>query len=238
MPNLRGLGLLACLLSALAAPTQASEAVVCLQDQLAALGFGPGTADGRPGPATRAALAVHEAAEGTLASRDLVPFSAIVFCRELGLRDPSLRQHWPAFGRRLRVEGAGNGDGTLRARLAEEATAAPSKVETRFGVRPAAPVVIVIGSDAGAIAERARPHTGASAGAVGRFAAQTCRDAPPENGIGSTHLPGVILFCHRPEAPFPRGFNARELRNRQGHMLAMEMIAQLIGDPANGKEDE
>lgn len=222
----------------LAAQARAEEGVVCLQKQLAALGFDPGKADGRPGPATRRALAAYEAEKGVLADRTLDPVSAIVFCRELGLRDPRMVQHWPAFGRRLRVEVAGYRDDDLRAWLLEEAGAALAKVEALFGVRLAAPVDIVIGSDAAEIAERARPYTGASAGAVGRFATRTCRDAPPDYGISVTHLPGVILFCHQPDAAFPGGFNARELRNQLGRMLAMEMIAQLTGDPANGSDDD
>jgi hypothetical protein len=79
--------------------------------------------------------------------------------------------------------------------------------------------------------------TDSPAASVRRFAKRLCQDAP-DYGIASTHLPGVILFCHRPDATYNSGFTARDLRNQLGRMLAMEMITQLTGDPATGSDDE
>lgn len=238
MKPLRRIVPLACLaLAACVTPLRAEESVTCLQEQLVELGFDPGTPDGSIGPATRRALERYEAARGIVAERDLDKVSAIVFCRELGLRDPSLIRHWPASDRRLRVEVAGEADNDLRADLIYEANASLGKLEKFFDVRLAAPVDIVIGSNAGEIAQRAQPFTASSAGALGRFAKRLCQDAPPY-GVSTTHLPGVILICHRPDATYPGGFNMREVRNRLGGMLAMEMIAQLTGDPANGSDND
>ncbi len=223
-------------LALLSQPALAGEGALCLQEQLSTLGFDPGKPDGKIGPATRRALAAFEAANTPVAMRALDEFSALVFCRELGLEDPDLKRHWPAFGRRLRIEIAGEPDNDLRTALLNEANAALLKVETLFDVRLVAPVDIVFGSDAGEIAERAVPLTASSAGAVKRFGVQMCQDAP-DYGVSSTHLPGVILFCHRPDAVYNGGFNIRAVRNQLGRMLAMEMITQLTGDPATGSDD-
>jgi peptidoglycan hydrolase-like protein with peptidoglycan-binding domain len=223
------------LMLALATPLRAEDSVTCLQEQLAALGHDPGPPDGSVGPATRRALAAYEAANGVVADRKLDAFSAQVFCRELGLADPALKRHWPAFGRRLRVEIAGVPDNDLRTDLLLEADAAVSKVEMLFKVELATPVDIVLGSNAAEIAERAIPMTASPAGAVQRFATRLCQDAP-DYGVSSSHLPGVILFCHRPDAVYHGGFNTREVRNQLGRVLAMEMITQLTGDPATGSD--
>jgi peptidoglycan hydrolase-like protein with peptidoglycan-binding domain len=230
-------GLVGLILMTLVTPLRAQEAVVCLQEQLAALGHDPGPPDGSVGPATRRALGALEAANGVVADRKLDPFSALVFCRELGLADPALKRHWPAFGRRLRIEIAGTPDNDLRTDLLFEANAALSKVETLFDLELAAPVNIVFGSNAAEIAERAAPLTASPVGAVRRFAFRLCR-AAPDYGVSSSHLPGVILFCHRPDAVYHGGFNTREVRNQLGRMLAMEMITQLTGDPATGSDDQ
>lgn len=216
---------------------RAEEGVLCLQNQLAALGFDPGPADGSAGPATRRALDQYETANGKVADRTLDAFSAIVFCRELGLRDAALTRHWPASGHRLRIEIADTPDDNIKAALLSEANAALGKVETLFKVRLAAPVDIVFGTEASKIAKRAEPFTASSAGAVGRFASGVCKDAP-DYGVSMTHLPGVILICQQSGVVYHGGFDQREVRSRLGHMLAMEMIAQLTGDPANGSEED
>jgi hypothetical protein len=76
MRYLRSICLWAALITALTAPARADEAVICLQEQLAALGFDPGKADGQAGPATRSALADYEAANTSLSSRTLDSFTA------------------------------------------------------------------------------------------------------------------------------------------------------------------
>ncbi len=235
----QSLRLLTALFLALAAgqPSAANEGTTCLQEQLTALGFNAGAADGKIGPATRSALAALEAANGSLADRQLDAFTSLVFCRELGLATASLSRHWPSFGRRLRIEVAGAPDNDLRTDLLLEASDALTKVETLFEVELAAPIDIVIGSDAGEIADRAAPLTDSPAASVRRFAKRLCQDAP-DYGIASTHLPGVILFCHQRNATYNSGFTARDLRNQLGRMLAMEMITQLTGDPATGSDDE
>jgi peptidoglycan hydrolase-like protein with peptidoglycan-binding domain len=230
-------GLVSLMLIALALPLRADEAVVCLQKQLAALGHDPGPPDGSVGPATRRALEAFEAANGDVADRPLDAFSALVFCRELGLTDTALKRHWPSFGRRLRIEIAGTPDNQLRSDLLFEASAAVSKVETLFDVDLAAPVNIVFGSNATEIADRAIPLARSSAGAVRRFAKRLCEDAPGY-GVSSSHLPGVILFCTRPGAVSIGGFNIRDVRNELGRLLAMEMVTQLTGDPATGSDDD
>lgn len=233
----RVLGVLGLAILGLAAPVSAEEGALCLQRQLAALGHDPGATDGRIGPATRRALEAYEAEKGRVADRRLDAFSAIVFCRELGLRDPALAREWPSSDRRLRVEIAGEPDDQLRADLIYEANAALAKVETLFDLKLAAPVDIVFGSDPQAIAARAKDFTESSDGAVDRSARRLCREAP-EYGVSTTYLPGVILFCQRPDAVYHGGFPPREVRNRLGGMLAMEVIFQLTGDPANGSEEE
>jgi hypothetical protein len=126
-------------------------------------------------------------------------------------------------------------DNDLRTDLLFEADAAVSKVEMLFKVDLATPVDIVLGSNAAEIAERAIPLTTSPAGAVQRFATRLCQDAP-DYGVSSSHLPGVILFCHRPDAVYHGGFNMREVRNQLGRVLAMEMVTQLTGDPATGSD--
>ncbi|NJS38228.1 MAG: peptidoglycan-binding protein [Rhodobacteraceae bacterium] len=231
--------LLAALWLALAAaqPAAAGENATCLQEQLATLGFNPGPADGKIGPATRNALAAYEAANAIVADRQLDAFSALVFCRELAGADKNLSRHWPSFGRRLRIEVAGTPDNDLRTDLLLEASKALTVVESLFGIQLAAPVDIVIGSNAAKISDRAAPLTETSAASVRRFTARLCQDAP-DYGIASNHLPGVILFCHQPDATYNSGFTARDLRNQLGRVLAMEMITQLTGDPATGSDDE
>lgn len=221
----------------LGAPLHADEGALCLQKQLAALGHDPGAADGRVGPATRRALEAYEAENGQLADRTLDSFSAIIFCRELGLRDSALAKEWPSSGRRLRVEIAGEPDDQLRADLIYEANAALSKILALFDLQLAAPVDIVFGSDAEEIAQRAKAFTESSDGAVERSARRLCREAP-EYGVSTTYLPGVILFCQRPDAVYHGGFPPREVRNQLGGMMAMELIFQLTGDPANGSDED
>ncbi|TAG13514.1 MAG: peptidoglycan-binding protein, partial [Rhodobacterales bacterium] len=217
-PALRPLTALFLALAA-AQPATASEGTICLQEQLTALGFTPGPADGKIGPATRSALAAYHAEKDVVADRKLDAFTSLVFCRELGLATPSLSRHWPAFGRRLRIEVAGAPDNDLRTDLLFEASAALTKVETLFGVELAAPVDIVIGSNGAEIADRAAPLTESPAASVRRIAKRLCQDAP-NYGIASTHLPGVILFCHRPSSVYRGGFSPRDLRNQLGRMLA------------------
>jgi Putative peptidoglycan binding domain len=231
------LGMISLILIALALPLRADEGVLCLQKQLAALGHDPGPPDGSIGPATRRALDAYEAADGMVADRQLDAFSALVFCRELGLTDPALKRLWPAFGRRLRIETAGTPDTDLRSDLLFEANAALAKVETLFEVELAAPVTIVFGSNATEIAERAIPLARSTAVSVRRFARRVCEDAP-SYGVSSSHLPGAILFCTRPDAVAIGGFNIRDVRNQLGRLLAMEMITQLTGDPATGSDDD
>lgn len=136
----------------------------------------------------------------------------------------------------MREQSAGTPDDVM-ATLQSEASAALSKVETLFEVRLAAPVDIVFGTDPAKIAERAEPLIASSAGAVGRVASGVCKDAPGR-GVSMTHLPGVILICQRPGVVYHGGFDPREVRGRLGHMLAMELIAQLSGDRANGPEED
>ncbi|MBL9054547.1 MAG: peptidoglycan-binding protein [Tabrizicola sp.] len=233
--RLKGLMFLAVV--ALAAPSFAEEGVLCLQKQLASLNYDPGPLDGKVGPATRRALARFEDDEGLVADRRLDAFSAIIFCHELGLRNPDLAKQWPSASGSQRVEIAGEPDNQLRFVIAQEATAARIKIATLFDVRLAAPVDIVAGSTAREIAESAKPFTESSDGAVDRAAERLCRDAPAY-GFNTTYLPGVILFCQRPGAVYHGGFPPRDARNLLGRMLAMEMIFQLTGDPANGSEDE
>lgn len=233
----RVVGMVGVAVLCLGTPLHAEEGALCLQKQLAALGHDPGKADGRVGPATRRALEEYEEKNGRLADRTLDNFSAIIFCRELGLQDSALAREWPSSGRRLRVEIAGERDDQLRADLIYEANAALSTIEALFDLQLAAPVDIVFGSDPDEIAERAKGFTESSGGAVERSVRRLCREAPVY-GVNGTYLPGVILFCQRPDAVYHGGFPPREVRNVLGRLMAMELIFQLTGYPANGSDEE
>jgi hypothetical protein len=235
MRYLRSICLWAALITALTAPARADEAVICLQEQLAALGFDPGKADGQAGPATRSALADYEAANTPLSSRTLDSFTALVFCRELGLRDPALAEFWPSDGRRLRVEVAGPRDDDLRAALLAEANDALTLVETQMDLRLAAPIDIVIGSTPQEIVKRAQEFTAFDVPALQRRVTELCQDAP-DFGVNFTHLPGVILFCHQPGVTFGLGFYPIELRKELGRLMAVEMMLQLTGDTTTGSD--
>ena len=239
MPRLVPFCLLALIL-ALGLPQSASagEGAVCLQDQLAALGFDPGTPDGKIGPATRRALAEYEAANTALAARPLDQVSAIVFCRQLGLRDADLARYWPASPRVLRVEGAGARDDDLRGAMLREALKAIGIVQQQLGVKLAAPVSIVVGSNAKEIAAVAKDFTEASPGAVDRFAKRTCDAARDNGGIRADALPGVILFCHRPDQVFNDWFIDVDFRKQLGGLVVMQAINQLTGDLGTGTDAE
>lgn len=102
----------------LAGPVQADRAtVLCVQNQLAALGHDPGPIDGILGGQTRRAFSALNTDLGEDAYRfRLTRGSAIVLCRELGAGQIALRQHWPATKSRVNLEfGAAITETTKRA---------------------------------------------------------------------------------------------------------------------------
>lgn len=70
--------------------------VICVQEQLNALGFETGTPDGVIGRKTHSALAQYEKANGKLTLRKLAADNAVIHCRQLGLRHQDLKVHWPS----------------------------------------------------------------------------------------------------------------------------------------------
>jgi hypothetical protein len=93
-------------------PARADHTVTCVQAQLNALGYDAGQADGFIGPLTKSAYRKFQKDRGDQAfSFALKGAKYLVLCRELGIEDPELANHWPMQGRRMNV----GSDGSLLA---------------------------------------------------------------------------------------------------------------------------
>lgn len=181
----------------LAAPgAQASAAVTCVQEQLAAAGFDPGGTDGRIGARTRAAAAAFTAARGPVTARPLTDDSAVIWCRRIGLADPALRAHWPRKGRPEVIFGDSIPP-DLRDAIASAVRRTDSVIPSRLGVDLALPLRVVVAEGETEFRRMIRAATDLPLADLPAIAKTHCSSVV---GISGGYYPGLIALCLTPGA--------------------------------------
>lgn len=224
----RGLfGLLAAYL--FAAPVAAWDAVACVQAQLNALGHDAGAVDGRVGPATRRALADYEAANGTITTRPFDRFSAIVHCRQIGLRHPEARALWPATEATpfiLRADA--DVDSTYVAGVKFGIQGGLAQMRGRYGVGLAAPFLVLIGrneQEVMGLVEKDLPWDGSKSWMRDELT-RICGEEYPR-GVS---LPGLIMICNAPVGTIRRSYYYEDGQALARHEVFHEAQNQLAGE--------
>lgn len=212
----------------LSAPVQAWDAVACVQAQLNALGYDAGVPDGRPGPASRAALARYEAASGSVTALPFDRHSAIVHCRRIGLRQPQARALWPSASGPFTVHADASVAGAFRAGVTTGLDKALADLDRTMGISLAAPFVVYVGQDAAQILRLAKATLPAqiTEARLARALRSHCGQRFPR-GVS---MPGVIAICGAPAEGSVRGPLARMAQTLVRHEMFHEVQYQLAGD--------
>lgn len=215
----------------LAGPVLADPAAVrCVQNQLAVLGHDPGPVDGAVGPKTRKAL---EALNETLGAEGfdlrLSRQTALVLCRELGVRDPELSRLWPEHPRRFRVTASAEVSDQARDMVATLSSRYLTELNLKLKIRLAKPVEIFVSSDSEAIlAEMGRTVSGG--GGRSRMRSYLKTVCGPDIPIGGFANRDRVFICLAEAAPeLGKGLrsdskNGRSNRLRLRHVLQHEMV--------------
>jgi len=217
----------------LADPTDQIE---CVQSQVNASGHDAGVVDGLWGQKTKNGLmALRDEKFSELTAR-IAADSAVVWCRELGLRDPALATHWPDDAGEAKLIVAGELHQSIERVVALNLREAAQSVNAVLGLNLSDSILLIVGADKAALGRElfdARPFQFDR-----RYASAvvdiTCRD----DGFATRSLESVSILClpsevGRPEYAGFRDFTVFE--DRINHAVFKQAMTQLIGYTRNGR---
>ncbi len=214
----------------------ADSGLVCVQNQMIALGYDVGKPDGIFGPLLKTAFTRMQAKRGEKAFQfNLKDGRYLVLCRALGIEQPELQQFWPVGDRSFNL----SSDGTL---VEEQQSAIQSLARS---------VLPSLGQDMQVVlADRVELVAGTNPAVVQVLAkAALGRDFNRDNfaknydyACSDAVLPGgfavfnVVVLCLDPEDITPDARSIAVLRSDLAKALFHSTQNQLLGYPDKGSE--
>ncbi|KAJ54236.1 hypothetical protein ACMU_03880 [Actibacterium mucosum KCTC 23349] len=212
-----------------------SEAVACVQNQLATMGLYNGKADGRASSAVRSAVAAYQTSKGAISSRAFDLDSAIVFCRHIGLRDKSMRQFWPSTKRPYVIIASDSIDKALKDEVTKSTALSLSAFRRTYGIELANTVYISIGQTPREMAEMTRKHHQRNRGDIVKYWTERCDTKANFTGVS---YGGMIALCRDGPATLGKGLARNYVRQVVVHEVFHEAQAQLSGEPRKLKRSQ
>ena len=169
-----------------------SESVRCVQSQLAAAGFDPGTADGLLGARTRAALDEFQNANEVVTTRRFDAVMGPAICRKIGLIDTSQRLYWPSLSEPIDVVFAESVDEGFRTEFIEVLNKSRDALEALLGIELAGRDIIIVGENAAEIERLVRSHSGFTLTGLRESINDSCTSS---RGFSGSAFPGIAVFC-------------------------------------------
>lgn len=215
-------------LSVPATGAHAWQAAECVQTQLNALGYDAGSVDGSIGPATRAALERYERIAGPLTALRLDRHTAIVHCRQLGLRHRTARLAWPSAETPFTILSGEDVSPAFQTGITQGIRLALVQLDKEFGITLAAPFTVYLGRDRASILRLAKASP-PSPSPIDRLRFNLDGNCQGE-GVDGFSIPGAIVICGAPgPGPLDVSMSTFALRIAR-HELFHELQFQFTGD--------
>lgn len=209
----------------------------CVQNQLAALDYDPGAADGLLGPRTQAAFQTYASRTAQSAHSPLSIGNAVAWCRRTGIWHPELQRFWPATEAQTRVI-IGAGVNTQVADMVQQQFPSSHRsVRRDLGVDVAGTDWAIVGSsltDLERLVALNLPHLGAATDLRAALI-ERCGEEPLR--VGAVHMPGVTVICVPPDTGFGPSFSPSGFRGLILREVTHLIIDQLLGTPPDGTSE-
>ncbi|KMW56186.1 hypothetical protein AIOL_001138 [Candidatus Rhodobacter oscarellae] len=216
---------------ALSSAAQASPGALCVEQQLAAAKFDPGPVDGKIDDATKKAFASFAAKRGLRAKVPLHEFSAMSYCRQIGLKISRLKRQWPSRKGAFDFHVGKGVDRQVAKRIQSQLKKARPRMAKFFKLELPGRDKVVIGASAGVIGGLVEQHTEYPGRSIASVARRHCSN---KGGIGAFVLPGLAVFCVQPGYRSKNENWQREIDFVTAHELVHLVQTQVAGTSAPG----
>ncbi len=223
----------------LSSPGMASDPyIVCVQSQLAALGYSGVTPTGTANAATRNAVAGFQQQNSGRHAIALIPplthKTAVSWCREIGAVKPALRKHMPGSTAPIVISDGGS-NSLATSMLSRAFRETEQFFRSRYGIYPASRVDVA-GADSGAelaqLATNLQKQRGVSFGRMSSTVSRVC--ASPSIRFGGQAYRDQLLICW----PITKQYNStwqREVGLIVTSIMVHEYMHHVQRELSNGK---
>lgn len=214
-----------------AAMAQDAAGVTCVQEQMVAAGFDPGSVDGYPGRRTRAAIAAFAEARGkeTLSLPTLTQHNGAVLCRLIGLADTSLQAQWPATRDPIQIIAAPSIHSNVQGAVYTMARETLRRFIVDYDIRLAMPIRIILSEGEVEFALMMNENSGGELRNLSERASYHCNAGGGVSGVTYGDLIGICLLS---DQELGRGVSLGSLNAVVAHEIVHSAQRQLAGRPA------
>ena len=210
--------------------------VLCVQNQLTALGHNAGPPDGLFGRRTLGAFRAYARTIDHPGETFLSPGNATAWCRTIGLQNSELRQFWPSQEMSTRVIIGDNVHENVAAMVERQIPRLHRQIARRMQVELAGTDLVIVGSsvdDLFRLVTRHLPYRTVFTRLRVRLNDQ-CGD-PMQ--MGAFTISGIAVVCVPPNRPFGPDISIRLLSNILAHEASHLVVFQVIGLPPSDAPD-
>ncbi|MCB1397871.1 MAG: hypothetical protein H6898_03335 [Rhodobacter sp.] len=213
-----------------------NENVLCLQNQLAAAGYDPGTIDGHVRPGTYDAFDSYADARRLPGSRRLSPGTALSLCRLIGLDDAAMQRFWPVSTGTLRMVFEPGLSPALQTFIEERLPAIHRQTAQQLGITLAGTDTVIVGTSRAALSALLDEHL--PEGIVFENA-DTALDeqCTRRSRLGGFTVGGTAVFCLPAQATLGGSVDPTDLIDLIAHEVVHLVVRQILPAPPGDSSD-